>query len=568
MEDISRLPAQEMHDLNSSAPQMDTQPETNAEAPQERPDRNPSSPRMAQPGTVPKPPQEHPDTHTSFKNLHSSQIRCKSCARVLATASQEGLDPAPVTEGCAICQHFQTLYDVMQAADEHYATYRDRRDTYAPKLVAFGKLRKAKLEFNNWLLDVEAAARDTIEPELDSTTVHASRNARGTKRERSLSLTSEGQSSSSPSNIPEAARKYKRLKFSNSVEFRDEYRPSPNFSRSDDAYSRGRYAAPEGEEHLDTSGLALTHLKFSGMKRVGAKWVDVWEEVNDPERSKKKGKKKREDEEVAETEDAASWETIETQSSDPRSLRLARRQNGTASRKHIAVRSKNGGAHINSIKSASQMGDKGRQPIGTPSGFVDGPRDADTQSTTDSEQRTREVPEDIAQDLSVKEVGEESLSEGTANVATSAAIEDTSSPESTPAASISHSHGETTEQQPSTATQASCTKPDEASANELDTTDTTAPAETRSPNGKAQEHDSTSDMQHIVNARHQDLDASLNGQDAIADEVPVGAPPGEVKSDVVEATHADTSMSTHDISTIDRQTLNNSTHPSSEQKAP
>jgi hypothetical protein len=67
----------------------------------------------------------------------------------------------------------------------------------------------------------------------------------------------------------------KRLKFSDSVEFHDDYRSSEQYHRPSETYVRGRNAPPEGYEYMDTSGSGLTFLKFTGMKKVGTKWVEL-----------------------------------------------------------------------------------------------------------------------------------------------------------------------------------------------------------------------------------------------------------------------------------------------------
>jgi hypothetical protein len=56
-----------------------------------------------------------------------------------------------------------------------------------------------------------------------------------------------------------------------------EYRGTGEFSRDSETYVRGRNAAPEGFEWINSSGLGLAYGKFHGLKWRGRKWT------NDPE---------------------------------------------------------------------------------------------------------------------------------------------------------------------------------------------------------------------------------------------------------------------------------------------
>jgi hypothetical protein len=226
--------------------------------------------------------------------VHPRPIKCKSCAKIIATVLDTGLIPSSSEakpQACDTCRHFQPLYDAMQAADAHYATFKDRRDNYRPKLDALVNLRKTHMAFNNWLGGVEMigdvlleALPDTL-PQLPEKPARVNGEKQGTKRSRSQSPTFEAHpkfSSTQDRRSTDSLPVRKRLVFSQSVEFRGDYRPSQCYSRSDEAYVRGRYAPPEGGEHLDTSGSDKTFLKFTGMKKIGKEWVDVWSEDKDP----------------------------------------------------------------------------------------------------------------------------------------------------------------------------------------------------------------------------------------------------------------------------------------------
>jgi hypothetical protein len=279
---------------------------------------------------------------------NSQAIKCKSCTRILATVSDTGLVPsASATEAsnCNVCEQFSPLYDAMKAADEQLACFSERRDNYRPKQDALVNVKKTHMDFDNWLMGVEATpegnGRVPHEAEQDHQTERevGGEESRGTKRSLSPSQ-SQSPTSTAPTSrlsthtLPEG----KRLKFSNSVEFREDYRPCELYSRNGEAYVPGRYAAAEGVEHLDTSGSVKTFLKFTGMKRVGKEWVDVWkeDEEEDGEESKKKTTYTRKTSAAAVDSGGASLVSeeemmpSETASTDARAQRLARRSSATS----------------------------------------------------------------------------------------------------------------------------------------------------------------------------------------------------------------------------------------------
>lgn len=237
-------------------------------------------------------------------------IRCKSCSRTLATVSPTGLVPAlaPDTEGCDTCQKFNKLYDAMQTADLELAKLENKSDQNRVKQAAIDNSRKMHLDFGNWLFGVEAPLihRDK---QQDGKAVMGFENveqfAQGIKRGRSLSpvsqqpeeglaqtkafQTDECQSpqqqqslsiphrpspkrSRSAASLPER----KRIRFSDSVEFREEYRSYLTLARSREEYVPGRYAPPE-DGYLDTSGADQGWVKFTGVRKAGGKWVEVAE---------------------------------------------------------------------------------------------------------------------------------------------------------------------------------------------------------------------------------------------------------------------------------------------------
>ncbi|KAF1841791.1 uncharacterized protein K460DRAFT_369804 [Cucurbitaria berberidis CBS 394.84] len=242
-------------------------------------------------------------------------IKCKSCDRVLANVSPKGLVATDATEitGCDTCQRFSALYDAMQAADEEYAPLVQKGDKHHGKQFAVAKVRKTHMDFDNWLIGVEAPVKQSAEQqdgskeewqEAEVNTQDRAGHHQGIKRTRSYSPThqqsemdskrsealedqqiqQQQQQTVSIPHRPSPKRSYsttslperKRLKFSNSVEFRDDYRNYLTLGRSSDEYMPGRYAPPE-EGYLDTSGADQSFPKFTGLKKVRGAWVEVKE---------------------------------------------------------------------------------------------------------------------------------------------------------------------------------------------------------------------------------------------------------------------------------------------------
>lgn len=246
--------------------------------------------------------------------LEYDPIICKSCARVLATASSTGLVSAVMdTEGCDTCQRFSVLHDEVQAADSRWAEMESKRDTLKAKQTARANYMRLHMEFDNWLIGVEASRTQMQDKVMDLQLKERQEmpdvregecREQNMKRARSHSSTSQEaeqptkrhdgkgfealqQHRASLSYRPSSKRtqssaslsERKRLKFSDSVEFRDDYRVSSEFLRNDERYVRGRHAAPDGSEYLDTSGSGQTFLKFTGERKVKGTWVEAVEKV-------------------------------------------------------------------------------------------------------------------------------------------------------------------------------------------------------------------------------------------------------------------------------------------------
>jgi hypothetical protein len=245
---------------------------------------------------------------------NDNTVKCKSCARMLANITPTGLVPttSPDSLACDICDKFDALYHAVQAADREWAPLENKRDTLA-KHFAKEKHKKVHMEFDNWLIGVEAPPtrkgrvteqevqthNEGVDPEAknDENQLQASKRSRSyspttkqsedgnAQNELSDPLT-DHQQGSSLSLRPSPTRSHsttslpgrKRLKFSESVEFHDNYRISAQYHRPSETYTRGRHAPPEEGEYMDTSGSSQTFVKFTGVKKVGAKWVELTEE--------------------------------------------------------------------------------------------------------------------------------------------------------------------------------------------------------------------------------------------------------------------------------------------------
>lgn len=235
--------------------------------------------------------------------INNDPIKCKSCARVLATVAPTGLTPTTspeITEGCDTCQQFSTLFDAVQTADTDWATYQNKRDSIT-KSFARESYKRARMEFHNWLMTVEAPTvpkRQDLETCPDDQ--EAEQEDQGIKRRHSHSPTTQkfgditemtDELAQQPHSVslslrpsPKRSRSMaslpgrKRLKFSETVEFPATYRSSEEYHRPSETYVRGRNAPPEGSEYMDTSGSGQTFLRFTQTKKVGAKWVELSEE--------------------------------------------------------------------------------------------------------------------------------------------------------------------------------------------------------------------------------------------------------------------------------------------------
>lgn len=275
-------------------------------------------------------------------------IKCKSCTRILATVSPTGLLPAtaaPQTQGCDTCGQFSTLYEAMQAADLELANLADKAKQNRVKQAAIEQSKRLHLEFGNWLFGVEAPRTGAKEETSATTALKLSTEGQltqGTKRARSLSVISQEQPREESGNIAVSQAKdlqpqgvhdldlpiphrpsldrchsatgtheRKRIRFSDSVEFREDYPNYLTINRLNEGYVPGRYAPPS-DGYLDTSGADLGWVQFTGMRKVGNRFVEVNENEDEEKTGKVGGGKKGK--EIHKLESVRSSVTPETAS--------------------------------------------------------------------------------------------------------------------------------------------------------------------------------------------------------------------------------------------------------------
>lgn len=249
----------------------------------------------------------------------------------------------------------------MQAADLELANLSHKSNANRVKQDALEKSRKMHMEFGNWLFEVETPLTrkedhsGVVAPPEQITVTPGSQ---GTKRARSLSpivqersggdgafidaaqtedLQSEAQQGLSLSipHRPSVTRsrsatdihERKRARFSDSVETRADYPNYLTFNRFNDEYVPGRYAPPS-EGYLDTSGADLGWVQFTGMRKIGGKFVEV--KVDGEQGSSKVGTKKGKKKQNLESGEALEEPGEASTERDSRAERLARRTRRTS----------------------------------------------------------------------------------------------------------------------------------------------------------------------------------------------------------------------------------------------
>ncbi|KAJ4326013.1 hypothetical protein N0V94_000378 [Neodidymelliopsis sp. IMI 364377] len=230
-------------------------------------------------------------------NNRPTAIRCRHCNRQFADISAEyGLVPGTSqTPACASCEPFSSLYAEVQAADQQRTVLDDRGPKHHGRTLAYSKLRNARVALENFLINIEAPKEASLDvaqagfakcadPVQLERPGAAADSEPSDQDQRGVSPQTERLSPTTRTFTPKrqstretrrASWERKRIKFTESVEERPEYRDTDAYHRNGGSYVPGRYVATEGCEYLDTSGSTLTFAKFTGQKKVGSKFIDV-----------------------------------------------------------------------------------------------------------------------------------------------------------------------------------------------------------------------------------------------------------------------------------------------------
>lgn len=272
-------------------------------------------------------------------------LQCRFCQRTLGSVSlQSGaVVPSDVArEPCETCHRFEELHAAVTTSELTYEVLRYRRREYKPRSEAIEALDNARMEFANFMLQVEhvgethekeqaqeqsapvvsivsgagdGAGGEAADSALERTTHTSSAtvisvataqsatdaaavpgepesSSRGKKRARpSTSASDDGLP---PDVQASGSRKRVKLDLSGSrlrVTFdpslssteMEEQRSIYQLRRGSTEYRRGRFATPEGEEHLDTSGFLQSFSAFHRVRKVRGMWVPLPEKDGDVE---------------------------------------------------------------------------------------------------------------------------------------------------------------------------------------------------------------------------------------------------------------------------------------------
>ncbi|KAF2632503.1 hypothetical protein BU25DRAFT_486984 [Macroventuria anomochaeta] len=264
-------------------------------------------------------PGEQPTITDNKLPDQATSIRCKHCNRQFATISVEGglILSLPQEQACASCEPFLGLYETLQTREQEHTALLDRGEKHHGRALAHGKYRNARVALENFLINIEAPNEatfdvaqagfanraDPVQLEHTDDTAEALKPETDQQNPNGVSSTAEQvvptEASSTVKRKP--VRDYgasnlerKRIKFTETVEERPEYRGTLEFYRGAKEYVPGRYVAAEGSEYLDTSGSTLSFAKFTGQKKIGSTFIDMVpkEEAQDGEGGTSAAKKK------------------------------------------------------------------------------------------------------------------------------------------------------------------------------------------------------------------------------------------------------------------------------------
>ncbi|XPS71279.1 hypothetical protein M3J09_003467 [Ascochyta lentis] len=227
----------------------------------------------------------------------ATSIQCRHCNRHLATTSvEDGFVPSvSQAQPCALCEPFLGLHKTLQTREQEHKALSDRGPKHHGRALAHERFRNSRVALENFLISIEAPNKASFDvaqagfanradPAQPDSKAEMARPDDGQRVSREEPLQVE---QIPPTRIPPVIKRglkrdsravnseRKRIKFTESVEERPEYRSFSEFYRAGNGYIPGRYVVAEGSEYLDTSGLNLTFTKFTGQKKVGSTFVDV-----------------------------------------------------------------------------------------------------------------------------------------------------------------------------------------------------------------------------------------------------------------------------------------------------
>ena len=289
----------------------------------------------------------------------ATSIRCKHCNHSFAAISVEGglIPSIPQEQACTSCEPFLGFYETLQTREQEHTALLDRGPKHHGRALAHDKYRNARVALENFLINIEAPddatfevaqagfanRADPVQLECKDDLVEVPKQGDNQQTLDGVSppaehiLSTEASStikrklarSSGASNLER-----KRIKFTETMEERAQYRGTLEFHRSAKEYVPGRYVAAEGSEFLDTSGSTLTFAKFTGQKKVGSTFVDVvpkeeaQEDEYGPSAARKKGKSRGKNKQGWIEEPHHEAEIDESQMNN-RELRVSRRSRST-----------------------------------------------------------------------------------------------------------------------------------------------------------------------------------------------------------------------------------------------
>lgn len=184
------------------------------------------------------------------------------------------LVPAKTDGGaCETCDEFEKLHAAMQTADQRWDGVKHKALRSLARQSAHVAYMATHMALANFVLRAEETKRSAPAAAAED---HGGNedSQQGAKRPRSS--TSPTDPAPPPLKRSRLATGAKDVRFDDSVVFPGdgEIRDNTLYLRHGKDYVRGRHAAPEGSEWVDSSGCDQTWGKFFGLKWVGRKWIE------------------------------------------------------------------------------------------------------------------------------------------------------------------------------------------------------------------------------------------------------------------------------------------------------